>query len=218
MSLEAESSRDRAAATPGISLETAASPLEAHSWSVPSPYGAPAAVDSLSTIAAPLLGGFSITLAGVVIQASERFRFSSIALLLLTVAVVLLLLCVQCGFWARHYYTKPEEAIAWWPDYEANAERQQMLFTEQRRSYVLFKRWAARARRTYSFGIVALFLGIMMTLIPEGAGWQSRVRWGAVVVMGLAAAGELLWLASTSPRIRNWVPHRVVDWFVPRVS
>jgi hypothetical protein len=99
MKLEGESSPDRAEATPDISLETAASPLEPRSWSVPSPYGAPAAVDSLSTIAAPLLGGFSITLVGVVVQASEKFRFSSIALLLLTVAAVLLLLCVQCGFW-----------------------------------------------------------------------------------------------------------------------
>jgi hypothetical protein len=218
MKLEGESSPDRAEATPDISLETAASPLEPRSWSVPSPYGAPAAVDSLSTIAAPLLGGFSITLVGVVVQASEKFRFSSIALLLLTVAAVLLLLCVQCGFWARHYYTRPDEATAWWPDYEGSAERQQMLFIEQRRSYLLFKRWSARARRAYSSGIVALFLGIMVTLVPDGVGWQSRVRWAAVVVMGLAAVGELLWLASMSRRMRNWLPRRVVDWFVPRAN
>ncbi len=185
-------------------------------WSVPSPYGAPAAVETLSTIAAPLLAGFSITLAGVIMQASERFRYSSIALLLLTISAILLLLCVQCGFWARHYYTRPEEASAWWPDYEESTERRRMLFEEQHRSYPLFRLWSARARRTYSFGIVVLLLGIMVSLMPTGAGWQTQVRWGAVIVVGLAALGELLWLASASQRTGKWLPRSVAGWFNPR--
>lgn len=151
----------------------------------------------------------------MIMQASERFRFSSITLLLLTISTVLLLLCVQCGFWARHHYMRPEEAAAWWPDYEDNVERRQMVFEEQKRSYVLFRHWSTRARRTYSFGIVVLFLGIMVALIPTGVGWQAQVRWGAVIVVGLAALGEVLWLASASRKIRKWLPHSVVNWFTP---
>jgi hypothetical protein len=127
-------------------------------------------------------------------QASERFRFSSIALLLLTISTILLLLCVQCGFWARHHYTRPEEATAWWPDYEESAQRRRMLVEEQQRSYALFRRWSAWARRAYSFGVVVLLLGIM------------------------AALGELLWLASASQRTGKWLPRSVADWFNPRAS
>ena len=185
---------------------------------VPSPYGAPAAVETLSTVAAPLLGGFSITLAGVVLQASDRFRYPGVALLLLAMAGALLLLCVQCGFWARHHYTTPEEASAWWPDYANSAARQQMVFLEQARSYVIFRRWSGRARRSYRYGIVTLLLGFMVTLMPRGAGFQETAQWAAVWVVGLAVAGELLWMASASPRLRRWLPRKVADWFAPQAD
>lgn len=201
MSVEDQPPSDGADMTAQTSDEAASFPSEKQFWKVPSPYGAPAAIETLSTIAAPLLGGFSITLAGVVMQASERFRFYSIALLLLVIAAVLLLTSVQCGFWARHYYMRPEEAITWWPDYESNLQRQKMLLSEQHKSYALFTRWSRRARHTYSFGIVVFLLGIMVTLIPVGTGWQSQVQWGAVFVAALAAVGELTWLTSASRRM-----------------
>ena len=198
MSLEDPPERDRPDMTAPTPAKTMSSASEGLFWKVPSPCGAPAAVETLSTIAAPLLAGFSITLAGVIIQASERFRFPGIALLLLVIAGVLLLSCVQCGFWARHYYMRPGDAIEWWPDYESNLHRRKMLVNEQRQSYARYKRWSKLARHTYSFGIVVFLLGIMVTLIPTGAGWQSKVQWGAVSVAALAAAGELIWLMSAS--------------------
>jgi hypothetical protein len=183
---------------------------------VPSPYGAPAAAETLSTIAAPLLGGFSVALAGVVMQADEAFRFPGVALLLLSIATVLLLLCVQCGFWARHHFATPDQMIAWWRDYEASPQRQRMVVLEQRRSYDLYKRWAGRARRAYRYGILAFMAGIMVTLVPEGTGWQPRIRWAAVAVMGAAVVAEVLWMASASPRLRRRLPQSLANWFVPQ--
>jgi hypothetical protein len=101
--------------------ELASRPRE--SWHVPSPYGAPAAVESLSTVAAPLLPGFSISVVCVILPGREQMRLFGLALLLLSIAAVLMLFCVQCGFWARHYYATPTEATQWWIDYESNIER-----------------------------------------------------------------------------------------------
>lgn len=69
-----------------------------------------------TSIAAPLLAGFSITLVGVVAQASEHFRFPGTCVMFLALSAVLLLVCVQCGFWARQYLTTPSETKNWYDD------------------------------------------------------------------------------------------------------
>ena len=183
-------------------------------WTVPTPYGAPAATESLSTIAAPLLGGFSVAVASLVISASDKFRLFSISLLLLAVAFVLLVLCVQCGFWSRYYFVKPDEDVAWWPDYDSNVDRQAMVHSEQQEWYVLYRIWAARSRKTYSLGIVAFLLGLSMALVPSGTGWQAVVQWITVGIVGLAAIGEAIWVFASSKK-STYVPRRLRQWIVP---
>lgn len=53
-------------------------------WSVPKPYGAPAALQSAGTVAAPLLAGFSFALVGLVLTSPERIRWPDATLVLLT--------------------------------------------------------------------------------------------------------------------------------------
>src|SRR5664279_412538 len=53
----------------------------------------------MSSVAAPLLAGFSITCVTLAVQWYERFR--CLWLRLLSVASVVLLMAVQYGFWAR---------------------------------------------------------------------------------------------------------------------
>ena len=74
------------------------SPSFSHGWAVPAPSGAPAAVQSLSGVAAPLLAGFSVTMAMLVLQGSERLRYPEATLMLSALAVILMLTCLQCGF------------------------------------------------------------------------------------------------------------------------
>lgn len=167
-------------------------------WTVPSPYGAPLAVQSLSTVAAPLLAGFSVTLAGVVMQATDKFRWPGLGLLLLAVAAVLLLFCVQCGFWARHELAFPEEVVQWWPDFRSSPDRRSRVAEEQRRRYQSYRQWADSARRAYNCAIVALLAGVAVTLIPVENGWDSVMRWCAAGVFGLAALGEIIWSMRTS--------------------
>lgn len=169
-------------------------------WKVPSPYGAPDAVSSLSTVAAPLLAGFCITLEGVIMTAANEFRLAGLALLLLSSATVLLITCVQSGFWARHYFAAPDEIVRWWPDYEASEQRQQMVIAEQRDSYGTYLRWAARARRTYAVGIIALLFGIAAILVPEGRGATAFLRWMSALIVTLSALAEIVWWIRSKSR------------------
>lgn len=78
-------------------------------WKHPRPYGTPAATESASTIAAPLLAGFSITLIAQVIDSRDSVRWPDVVFILLAGASVAMLAAVQSGFWARQYYVRPEE-------------------------------------------------------------------------------------------------------------
>jgi len=63
------------------------------------PYGHADSIVAMSSVAAPLLAGFSITCVTLAVQWYERFR--CLGLRLLSVASVVLLMAVQYGFWAR---------------------------------------------------------------------------------------------------------------------
>jgi hypothetical protein len=122
-------------------------------------------------------------------------RLFGFALLLLSIAAVLMLFCVQSGFWARHYYATPTEATQWWIDYESNIERRRRVQQELQTNYSLYRRWAARARHSYSAAIVMLLLGIGVATMPEGPTARSPLQWAATIVFCGAAIGEIVWVA-----------------------
>jgi hypothetical protein len=97
----------------------------------------PDGLGTMATIAAPMLAGFTIALAGVVAQAADKFRWPGVALLLLTISAVLLVTSVQAGFWSQR-------PVALW----------RITF------------WRIAAARTYAAGIVVLFLGLSAVLVP----------------------------------------------------
>jgi uncharacterized membrane protein YdbT with pleckstrin-like domain len=67
----------------------------------PSPYGAPAAIEMMGSVAAPLLAGFSLTLLILVITNSDAFRWPGLVLVAFAVSAVTLISVVQFTFWAR---------------------------------------------------------------------------------------------------------------------
>jgi hypothetical protein len=166
---------------------------QASGWAKPAPFGAPAAVQSLSGTAAPLLAGFCLTVLTLVLQGPDRFRYPGAMLLLLTSAIVLLLTCVQCGFWARQYYAAPDEAASWFPDFESSAERRDRVQQEQRSYYASYLFWANLARLTYAMGIVAVYSALAASLVPKSDSADSRLRTVAALVFAVAAVAEVVW-------------------------
>lgn len=169
-------------------------------WNVPSPYGAPAAVDAMASVAAPLLAGFSLTLIGLVLPQQRLMRWPELALLLLVSSVLLLLATVQLGFWARQYLATPTEVGQWWPDFEDDEERRAMVRREQWSFQTTYGVYADRARAAYGLGILALLASIAVVLVPDRP--LDAVPAGRLLVIGFAGFGFLLeavWIIAAAP-------------------
>jgi len=160
-------------------------------WKPPRPYGYPNALDSMGSIASPLLASVSITLIVVVLSSVSAFRLAEVALLLLVVAAVALVGSVECSFQARQYVATPSEIEDWWPD-SANPGRRRGLRREQRLYRDRFGAWARRARMAYNIGILSLTAGVTLLLVPHGK-HLAALRIATIAVVALAFIAEALW-------------------------
>jgi hypothetical protein len=170
-------------------------------WEPPRPYGYPAALDGMGTIAAPLLASVSIALVAIVLTSAASFKLETAALLFLVLAAASLVAAVEFCFMTRKYVVTPSEIEAWWPDH-AMPGRLRSLRREQRYYHARFKVWTVRARCVYDVGVLALSLGIVALLVPN-----RHLNAGHGVVIALAGAaflGELAWAVVT--RVRQEVP------------
>lgn len=122
----------------------------------------PNGLASMTSVAAPLLAGFTITLTGVVSQASERFAFADVSLFLLLTSAICLTTCVQAGFWAQRPLP-----------------------------YYRIRPWRGLARISYDTGIMLLFCGISVMIIPPPP--VPLFRWISAAVAASAAFGEIVW-------------------------
>jgi hypothetical protein len=163
-------------------------------WSKPAPLGHGQAIDSVSGIAAPLLAGFAIATSGVIAQASDRFRWPGVALLALTIAAVLLVLAVQCGFRCRQFLYSSADVAQWWPDADNATGREARLRKQQHDDFARWESWERGARLTYNAGIVAFAVGLASALAPMGdTGIQGSFRWVAAGIATASAIGEAIW-------------------------
>jgi hypothetical protein len=159
-------------------------------WKAPFPFGYAAAAESVGSVASPLLAGFSFALVGLVLPSPEHFRWPNAALLFLFGAGVLFIAAVQFSFWARQYAITADDIKLWQPDYPPGR-----MHALQRLHITAFNKWNARMNRSYRWGIMALLIGLTLSLVaPSHIGWGR----GLVIAVGvLASLLELLWIAST---------------------
>jgi hypothetical protein len=128
-------------------------------------------VDSVGTVALPLLAGFSITAVVVVSEDATNFRWPGATILVLAFAAIVLIVAVQCSYHAHIYLSKKD------PDHKNGVT------------------WAKRTRWCYDAGLLALIAGMALIVAPHGAtGIQGSFRWGAVALTALAFIGEVIWL------------------------
>lgn len=173
-------------------------------WRLPDvAYSYPAAIDAAGTVAAPLLAGFAITLAALVITSPGDLLLPDLTLTLLVSSAIALLAALQCAFWARQYVVTPSQIIEWWPQLrEPSADNKALwdqLRQEQWAHHGLMKLWSRRMNITYNAGIVLLLAALLVLLIPRSSITILRVV--AIVAAAGAIAGELFWIFGQSTRL-----------------
>jgi hypothetical protein len=170
-------------------------------WRKPSPLGYGTAIDSLGSVASPLLAGFSLTSVIVVSVDSDKFRWPGAVLLALTVAAVTFIGSVQCAYNSRQYLWSGAEVRDWWPEMDQDTGLERQLRGQQAEAYFLWEAWAKWTRWTFNCGILALLVGLGMGLAPkQGNGTQENLRWVALGIAFAACAGEVSWLIVASSR------------------
>jgi hypothetical protein len=173
-------------------------------WETPERYGSAEALSSMGTIAAPLLGGFSLAaMVQTLTLTPGAARWPDAALLLFLLAATLFIATVQAMFWAREYQASPAEIKGWWPDSE-NRVRLGMLRAEQARHARGFRTWSDRARRAYGAALLCLLAGLTVLAVPaDSRGHVPVLRWATVGIGALAFFAEALWIMG-SFRTTRW--------------
>lgn len=191
--------------------DTGAEPPDEGYWETPDLYGQAEALNSMGTIAAPLLAGFSLAamVQTITINTNEA-RWPDVALLLFMLAAVLFVTTVQTTFWARMYQVSPKEIMDWWPDANPiHPERLKLLRDEQKVHATGFRMWSNRARVTYNIALLCLLAALTVLAIPAESHGQAPVwRWLAVAVGGMAFIAEVIWSTGSFANIK-WLTRRL---------
>jgi hypothetical protein len=152
-------------------------------------------MDSVGSVAAPLLAGFSLASVIVISDDAANFRWPGAAMLGLAIAAVMFIGAVQCAFNARQYIWSAADVLAWWPDMKENSPREERLRSEQDWAFRRWQAWTAWTSRSYELGILALLAALALALPPQHAmSAQGSLRWAASGVAFAACIGETIWI------------------------
>jgi len=177
-------------------------------WVTPYLYGEAEALNSMGTIAAPLLAGFSLAaMVSTLTIAKTQARWPDAAFLLFLLAAVLFVATVQAMFWARGYQTSPQQIKEWWPDAE-DTERKEQMRRDQKLHADGFRMWSNRARVTYSAALLCLLAALTSLAVPpESYGQASVLRWLAVAIGVVAFIAETFWIIGSfaDPKWMAWL-------------
>lgn len=164
-------------------------------WRKPRPLGYGTAVESLGSVASPLLAGFSLASVILVSDDSANFRWPGTVVFALAAAAVLLIAAVQFGYNARRYFWSAANVREWWPDVAEDSDREAVLREEQAIAFDQWKTWTLWMRMTYNLGVLALLVGLALALPPRyGTDTQADWRWAAVWLVLAGCAVEASWI------------------------
>lgn len=165
-------------------------------WKPPFPVGYASAIDSMGSVAAPLLASVSAALATLVIPNETAFRWPSLTVFLLIGATLALITAVQCAFRARQYVVTPSDLEQWWPindDAGVNLRRQYQRYHRNRH-----QRWARVASIAYDAGLLCFLFGLALITTPPGHLCGTRLP--VTVLAFLGALCEVAWIVFTHVR------------------
>ena len=169
-------------------------------WKLLKPYGQSAAMQSMGSVAAPLLAGFAISTALLVLQVYSSLKWPDTALAFLMLASILFVTSLQASFNARRFYVPPDEWVEWLNLTTTDARHRQL---ENNLAGMLphHDRWIEAARVTYNVGIIVLFAALAVALVPESD--PTLWRKLAIAIPALGAVGELMWTVAGQVALWN---------------
>lgn len=163
-------------------------------WKPVYPVGYPGAIDSMGSVAAPLLA--SVTAGVIVFVATDKtpFRWPNLTMVLLFIGLFALIATVQFAFRARSYVVSPTQIEEWWPDQDEATDHYRRRV--QRAHWDGFFQWANRARWAYNVGLLLLAAALATITAPKTQTHQhiTSGRWLVVAVACLGFAAEALWI------------------------
>jgi hypothetical protein len=128
----------------------------------------------------------------VVVQQEDSLRYPGVVLVLLVAALVMLVLAVQFGFWARRYAVTPDEIRQWWPN--ANPARLEEIRREQHDHAAQHAAWSLQVAIAFNVGVLFLWLALGLAVTPKDGVQEPIWRWVAAGLAGLAALVNAAWL------------------------
>lgn len=192
----------------GATADSQPHPPKLPRWEHPAPFALGAASDAATSVAAPLLAGFSVTLIGVVAQSPQSFRWPGLAILGLTIVAATFTAALQLGFWARQYlYSRSD--IEQWRDLAAEPLWiVQHLIEQQRRHYGVWTRYRRKARLAYNMGVCGLGVAVALVVAPPGSyadgtivpATESTARWAGTLILTSLSILELAWVFHVTVR------------------
>jgi hypothetical protein len=187
-------------------------------WVPPEALGARQGLDGVTSVAAPLLAGFGLTLSALVVTNYDDLRWPGSVVIASVSSVICLIAAVQLGAWARNYSASPDDVRTWYEDFPAQKEYYLRLLA---RHDSLYKRYARAARASYGAGIVLLLVALALAVAPPDGAPQFDARVAAAAVAGLGALLEAGWLLVTHLDDREMLPLRarpLRKWLLPRLE
>ncbi|MFF4348134.1 hypothetical protein [Streptomyces sp. NPDC001530] len=162
----------------------------------PVPLGYGQASKEAHSVAAPLLTGAALALAGVVAGANDRiFRWPGISLLMLVATSMALIASIQLHYYSRQFFYSRQDIHDWYdiddgPGHKAQLTR---LYAWQGDDYDKWARNNDRAVHCFNAGTVLLGLGIVAALMPPDGGRQASWRWAAAGLVLVCTVAEAVW-------------------------
>lgn len=139
------------------------------------------AVETMGTISAPVLAGFSLSTFVLALTLKARdTRYPGLAALLLLLAAVLLILAVQATTTARGWSRHARQPGRGKPS------------ADQERLTAKFTHWSIGATIAYDLGLLCLLAGLTVLAVPP-VRENPATRWAAVAVGAIAFTVTLSW-------------------------
>lgn len=161
-------------------------------------------MDSLASVAAPLLAGFSLTTIAIIAQEPQHIRWPGVSVVVFAGTGLLLIFSVQAGYHARAFLYSPGDIDNWWPDHKGDVDRRQWLHETHAHDLERWRVWSTRSRRCYNVGSMMLLIALATIAAPPSGARQAELCWIGSAVVLVGAVFAVLAAAHRLGLIRRW--------------